>query len=41
MKNDAGEWVEVVSLIKWKGFFFPYPTFGGVVIEVGHELASI
>ncbi|TXD46541.1 YibE/F family protein [Polaribacter sp. IC073] len=36
MKNDQGAWVEVVSLIKWKGFFFPYPTFGGVmVIENG------
>jgi len=32
MKNDAGKWVQVVSLINWKGFFFPYPTFGGVVI---------
>lgn len=32
MKNDDGEWVEVVSLINWKGFFFPYPTFGGVMI---------
>ncbi|WP_370391154.1 hypothetical protein [uncultured Winogradskyella sp.] len=32
MKNDNGEWVQVVSLIKWKGFFFPYPTFGGVMI---------
>ena len=32
MKNDEGEWVQVVSLINWKGFFFPYPTFGGVVI---------
>ncbi len=36
MKNDLGEWVEVASLIKWKGFFFPYPVFGGVmVIEKG------
>lgn len=36
MKNDKGAWVQVVSLIKWKGFFFPYPTFGGVmVIENG------
>lgn len=36
MKNDSGQWVEVVSLIKWKGFLFPYPTFGGVmVIENG------
>lgn len=32
MKNDSGVWVQVVSLIKWKGFFFPYPTFGGVMI---------
>ena len=32
MKNDNNEWVQVVSLIKWKGFFFPYPTFGGVMI---------
>ena len=32
MKNDTGQWVEVVSLIKWKGFLFPYPTFGGVMI---------
>lgn len=32
MKNDKGNWVQVVSLIKWKGFFFPYPTFGGVMI---------
>ena len=32
MKNDNGEWVQVVSLIKWKGFFFPYPTFGGVMV---------
>jgi len=32
MKNDAGQWVQVVSLINWKGFFFPYPTFGGVVV---------
>ncbi|WGD34398.1 hypothetical protein [Olleya sp. YS] len=32
MKDDNGQWVEVVSLIKWKGFFFPYPTFGGVMV---------
>ncbi|NRB59006.1 MAG: hypothetical protein HRU50_03575 [Winogradskyella sp.] len=32
MQNDDGKWVQVVSLIKWKGFFFPYPTFGGVMI---------
>ena len=32
MKNDSGQWVQVVSLIKWKGFWFPYPTFGGVMV---------
>jgi hypothetical protein len=32
MKNDSGKWVQVVSLIKWKGFLFPYPTFGGVMV---------
>lgn len=32
MKNDSGQWVQVVSLIKWEGFFFPYPTFGGVMV---------
>ncbi|MBT8262598.1 MAG: hypothetical protein KJO05_07230 [Bacteroidia bacterium] len=32
MKNDNGKWVQVVSLIKWKGFFFPYPSYGGVMI---------
>lgn len=42
MKNDAGKWVQVVNLIKWKGFFFPYPTYGGVmVIESGeHDLSD-
>ncbi len=42
MKNDKGNWVQVVSLIKWKGFFFPYPTFGGVmVIDSGvHDLTD-
>ena len=38
MKNDDGTWVQVVSLIKWKGFFFPYPTYGGVmVIDPGNH----
>jgi hypothetical protein len=32
MKDDKGKWVQVVSLIKWKGFFFPYPSYGGVVV---------
>ncbi|MFT5847955.1 hypothetical protein [Psychroserpens sp.] len=37
MKNDTGEWVQVVSLIKWKGFFFPYPSFGGVMVVENGE----
>ena len=32
MKNDDDQWVEVVSLIRWRGFFFPYPTFAGVMV---------
>ena len=42
MKNDDGRWVQVVSLIKWRGFFFPYPTYGGVmIIEPGaHDFAD-
>ncbi len=38
MKNDDDKWVQVVNLIKWKGFFFPYPTYGGVmVIDAGEH----
>ncbi len=41
MKDDSGKWVEVVSLIKWKGFFFPYPSYGGVmIIEPGKHDAK-
>jgi hypothetical protein len=41
MKDDSGKWVQVVSLIKWKGFFFPYPSYGGVmVIEPGEHDAG-
>lgn len=39
MKDDSGKWVQVVSLIKWKGFFFPYPAYGGVmVIDAGNMI---
>ncbi|WP_028889583.1 DUF4199 domain-containing protein [Tenacibaculum ovolyticum] len=37
MKNDKGAWVQVVSLIKWKGFLFPYPSFGGVMVVENGE----
>lgn len=30
--DDNGEWVQAVSLIRWKGFLFPRPEFGGVQI---------
>ncbi|MEK7639310.1 MAG: hypothetical protein AAB388_04075 [Patescibacteria group bacterium] len=32
MQDDTGEWIQVVSLIKWSGLFFPRPEFGGVQI---------
>ncbi len=32
MKDDQGRWVQVISLIRWNGFFFPYPTYGGVMV---------
>ena len=32
MQDDNEEWVQVVSLIRWKGIFFPRPEFGGVQI---------
>jgi len=41
MKNDEGKWVQVVSLVKYKGFFFPYPTYGGaMIIEPGEHDTS-
>lgn len=34
VKNDNNQWVQVVTLIRWKGLFFSWPEFGGVqVIE--------
>lgn len=32
VKDDSGEWVQVVSLVRWKGIFFPRPEFGGVQV---------
>lgn len=32
LKDDSGEWVQVVSLIHWRGFLAPWPEFGGVVL---------
>ncbi|MDO8669260.1 MAG: hypothetical protein Q7K65_03120 [Candidatus Buchananbacteria bacterium] len=41
--DDNGEWVQVVSLIRWKGIFFPMPEFGGVVVirQEKHSLVSL
>ncbi len=30
--DDKGDLVQVVSLIRWRGVFFPVPEFGGVVV---------
>ncbi len=32
IKDASGEWVQVVSLIKWKGILCPRPEFGGVQV---------
>jgi hypothetical protein len=32
LKDDTGQWVQVITLIKWKGFVFPRPEFGGVIL---------
>lgn len=37
IKDDAGNYVIAVSLIKWTGWIFPWPERGGVqIIEQGH-----
>jgi len=34
--DDNGEWVQVITLIRWRGWIFPWPEFGGVhVIKQG------
>jgi|GEM_PF-289054 len=32
IEDDNGNWVQVVSLVKWKGLFIPRPVFGGVIV---------
>ena len=32
LEDDRGEVVEVVSLLRWRGYLAPYPEFGGVLI---------
>lgn len=36
VEDDKGDWVELVSLIRWRGIFFPRPEFGGV--QVIHQI---
>ncbi len=35
LKDDQGKWVQVVSLIRWRGIVFVWPEFGGV--QVVHQ----
>lgn len=38
LKDDNGEWVEVISLIRWRGIIFVWPEFGGVqVVRQGQD----
>ncbi len=32
VKDDQGNWVELVALVRWRGLFFPQPEFGGVQV---------
>ena len=32
LEDDTGEVVQVVSLLRWRGYFAPYPEFGGVLV---------
>lgn len=32
IEDDAGKWVQVVPLIRWKGWLIPRPVFGGVMV---------
>lgn len=32
LKDESGKFIEVISLIRWEGFLFPYPEFGGVIV---------
>ena len=32
IRDDTGEWVQVIPLIYWKGWLLPRPTFGGVMV---------
>ena len=32
IERAPGDWVEVVSLTKWEGWFIPRPVFGGVML---------
>ena len=37
IENASGEWVQVVSLVRWKGVLFPRPVFGGVLVMDQYE----
>ncbi len=39
--DDHGRWVQVVSLIRWRGWFFPRPEFGGVQVVEQEERGGV
>jgi len=39
--DNNGEWVEVVSLVRWRGIFFPRPEFGGVQVIRQYKGSSV
>lgn len=41
VKDDEGEFIQVISLIRWRGFIFPRQEFGGVVIISQRKDTSI
>ena len=36
LQDDEGAWVQVVPIVRWEGFIFPRPVFGGVYVIAQH-----
>ncbi|OGZ08579.1 MAG: hypothetical protein A3D65_04980 [Candidatus Lloydbacteria bacterium RIFCSPHIGHO2_02_FULL_50_13] len=41
LRDDAGEIIQVISLLRWRGIFFPYPEFGGVLVIRQQKESSV
>jgi len=41
LKDDSGQWVQVISLVRWKGFLFPQPESGGLQIIRQNKKSTI